>query len=164
MALLVYCLWQLAYFLKTEVMDAPLLDADSTIQTSLRWLALDTQRPIHILVLAVLRRLKVMQQDEVFNPSHLKTKIIFMTSQLVYTAIVMLPVPFAYRYKWFCSFYVLLIFCMSVYNGGEYYIEVFSRRYYRQFDNEKNSEEVHDDHADIPKLVDCQTHEKDKKT
>jgi hypothetical protein len=157
-------LWQLAYFLKTEVMDASLLDADSTIQTSLRWLALDTQRPIHILVLAVLRRLKVMQQDEVFNPSHLKTKVIFMTSQLVYTAIVMLPVPFAYRYKWFCSFYVLLIFCMSVYNGGEYYIEVFSRRYYRQFDNEKNSEEVHDDHADIPKPVDCQTHEKDKKT
>jgi hypothetical protein len=69
-----YALWQEAYFWKTEVLDSLYLDSDRTMQTSLRWLALDTERPIHQLVLGITRRLGLMRPDEVFDPTTTKTK------------------------------------------------------------------------------------------
>jgi hypothetical protein len=71
------------YFLKTEVLDKSILDSDPALQTSLRWLALDSERGIHQLVLSIMRKLKYMGPTETFDPTSNKTKIIFMFSQLM---------------------------------------------------------------------------------
>jgi len=128
-----YLLWQVLYFAKTEVLDADFLNENSSIQTSLRWLALDTERPVHQLVLGVSRTLGVMKRDEVFNPYQTKTKLCFMVFQLVYTALTLLPVPLLHRARSLSTTTLIAVFSIATYNGGEYYIEVFSRRYNRQF-------------------------------
>mmetsp|Transcript_21099 Transcript_21099/g.61587 ORF Transcript_21099/g.61587 Transcript_21099/m.61587 type:complete len:586 (-) Transcript_21099:113-1870(-) len=148
-----YCLWQTLYFVKTEVLDSHILDADPSLQTSLRWLSLDTERGINKLVLSIMRWTGAMRKNETFDPSSVKTKFIFMASQLVYTALTLVVVPFLYRSYTLCITYVIFIFCVSVYNGGEYYIEVFSRRYYQQFDKSEAAsarEVVRDDFEDPP--------------
>ena len=144
-----YALWQALYFIKTEVLDRDALDADPSCQTSLRWLASDTERPIHGLVLGLVRKCGLMGATELFDSAKNKTKLIFMASQLIYTAITLVPVPLLYRSYWLLTVTVPAIFSVAVYNGGEYYIEVFSRRYYRQF-GEAAGETVRDPDAEPP--------------
>ena len=137
-----YVVWQALYFLKTEVIDAKLIDSDPDVQTSLRWLALDCQRPINKLVLGLTRSWGFVGKDEVFDPTTVKTKVIFMASQLVYTMLTLLPVPLYFYSRSLCTFWAISVFCVSVYNGGEYYIEVFSRRYYRQFEKDAQQQDT----------------------
>lgn len=70
--------------------------------------------------------------------------------------ITFIPVPLLYWSHSLCMIYVLVIFGTSVYNGGEYYIEVFSRRYYRQFEQSDGDKaagtQVRDFDADPPKM------------
>ena len=119
-ALMVYALWQALYFWKTEVLDAASLNADFTTQTSLRWLALDTQRPIHQMVLGLVRRLGVQARDEAFCPTTTKTKIIFMLSQFGYTALTLLPTMVAWQYFAASSFQIFAVFCVTCFNGWAY--------------------------------------------
>ena len=56
-----------------------------------------------------------------------------MLSQFIYTAVALLPAFPCDRSFLLNSLTVFAIFCVAAYNGGEYYIEVFSRRYHRQF-------------------------------
>mmetsp|Transcript_71017 Transcript_71017/g.199373 ORF Transcript_71017/g.199373 Transcript_71017/m.199373 type:complete len:569 (+) Transcript_71017:849-2555(+) len=148
---LMYILWQILYFLKTEVWDAPILNADPTIQTSLRWLTVDSSKGIHQLVLYLMRKGKFMKPDERFDHKTFKTKLIFMFSQFCYTAVVLLPTPLHYSVFPLSAVYVMGVFGVAIYNGGEYYIEVFSRRYYSQFEGESNlREKVRDPDFDPP--------------
>ncbi len=110
---------QALYFIKTEIIDAPYLDANPAIQTSLRWLALDHDRPVHKVVLAAVRRMGYMSAAETFDPTTNKTKIIFMASQLVYTALTLLPVPLLYRFRSASVLLVVAVFSLVVFNGGE---------------------------------------------
>jgi hypothetical protein len=96
-----------------------------------------------------------MDQAEVFNPYQLKTKLSFMAFQLAYTALTLLPVPLLHRCRWLSTATLLAVFSIATYNGGEYYIEVFSRRYYRQFggsEGQLGDEAVRDadDEPEIP--------------
>ena len=78
--------------------------------------------------------MRVMRKDELFDAEHVKTKIIFMSVQLLYTAAT-LSLAFALwgSFRGHLA-YVLSIVGINVWNGGSYYIEVFSRAYRKQFE------------------------------
>ena len=59
--------------------------------------------------------------------------------------------PLHYSFFPLSAVYVMGVFGVAIYNGGEYYIEVFSRRYYSQFEGESNlREKVRDPDFDPP--------------
>ena len=71
---------------------------------------------MHQIVLWMMRRLKFFKKDETFDPHTLKTKMIFMGSQLVYTLIVSLPTPFLYNNKLASVSLVLIVFVFALWN------------------------------------------------
>src|SRR3546814_7799563 len=75
-AIMVYMLWQLMYFIKTEIHDKATLDADPEIQTSLRFLSMDHHNAMHQIVKEFMVKIGVMAKGEVFDHSMLKTKVI----------------------------------------------------------------------------------------
>lgn len=56
-----------------------------------------------------------------------------MGGQAFYTVLTMLPVAIFYSYKWAHTLCVTAIILLVVWNGGGYYIEVFSKQYRKQF-------------------------------
>lgn len=54
----------------------------------------------------------------------LKTKIVFVTSQLVYTLATLLPISLLWSSKVAHMWYLIAIFMASAWNGAGYYIEV----------------------------------------
>lgn len=60
-------------------------------------------------------------------------QVIFWIVQLLYTIMTFLPVKFSYDHQWFCITVMWLCFCTCVWNGANYYIEVFSTRYTMKF-------------------------------
>ena len=71
---------------------------------------------------------------ERFDAEHWKTKLIFVSVQLLYTVATLLL-----AYGLWGSFnlhlaYLLAILACCIWNGGSYYIEVFSKAYRKQFE------------------------------
>ncbi|KAH9894374.1 hypothetical protein C8Q73DRAFT_695384 [Cubamyces lactineus] len=59
----------------------------------------------------------------------------FMLGQLVYSVITELPAVFLlYDSAFWSSAYILLLFAVSVWNGGGFYIEVFGRKFERELE------------------------------
>ena len=112
---------------------ASTLQADEDIVNSLRYLAKDKKNGFRNLIIAILESAGVKGKDEVFDPDTLKTKIVFVVSQLVYTVVTILPTPFLYRSYYLSLAYFLFVFGWGTWNGASYYIEVFSERYKLKF-------------------------------
>lgn len=141
-ALLGYLVWQLLYFIKTEINDKAKLDADPEIQTSLRFLTMDRHNPMHQMVRQLMVQIGVMKKGESFDHSTLKTKVIFMSSQLAYTAVTFLPIPWLYNNQSRHLYFVIFVFVIAIYNGASFYIEVFSKRYAKQFEKRQEMQAV----------------------
>lgn len=76
----------------------------------------------------------VMQKGERFDSEHWKTKLIFVCVQLLYTiATLCLAHVLWGSFRLHLSYLLGIITC-NVWNGGSYYIEVFSKAYAKQFD------------------------------
>jgi hypothetical protein len=133
-AVLLYCLWQVMYLVKTEVVDKERFDADPSLVTSLRWLSKDTKNPLARKILRVLRKIGVFGEREEYDSTSMKTKLVFVASQLLLTVVSMLPTPLAYYSPIWMLLYIGVIFTVAVYNGASYYIEVFSQRYHLQIE------------------------------
>jgi hypothetical protein len=133
-ALISYLMWQILYLFKTEVMDREVFETDLSIQTSLSWLTSDSKNFLHQLVRGLLRKLKIMRKDETFNSKTMKTKLIFVTAQLIYTLLCFLPSLLFYHNFYLHVFYLTYLITTAVHNGASYYIEVFSRKYVHKFD------------------------------
>ena len=131
-----YLAWQIAYLLKTELWDVKRLDEDPELVTSLRWLANDYKAGVTRFALRVGRALGVFRRDELFDASSLKTKFVFVTLQLLYTVVTFLPIPLCYRSKTTHTALMLLAFLSCIWNGAEYYIDIFSRRYAKKFEED----------------------------
>lgn len=131
-ALLIYCFWQAAYLLKTEVMDKAKFDAHPEILTSLRWLAKDTKNDFARMTLKILRRLCIFGPQEEFDSTTLKTKLVFVACQLLLTLVSFIPTPLFYYSPLAHFLWIALIFTVSVFNGASFYIDVFSVRYQAQ--------------------------------
>ena len=60
-----------------------------------------------------------------------------------------LPIPMCYASKTVHTTVMLLVFLSCIWNGAEYYIDIFSRRYARKFDEGQFTGSVRDeDNAD----------------
>lgn len=109
------------------------MEEDPQLITSMRYLATDRKNGMHILVTKVARTIGVFAKDEVFNSRTLKTKIIFVVAQVLFTLVTILPTPFLYSSYRVSFCYICVIFGLCIWRGGSYYIEVFSERYKLKF-------------------------------
>ncbi len=104
------------FFSQRKKTKQPKLDADPEIQTSLRWLTTSPRNMMHQAVLFVMRKTGLFRKDETFDPKTVKTKIIFMASQLVFTVVVSLPTPFLYGSKWASLSLAFFVFLCALWN------------------------------------------------
>ena len=125
--LTLYLVWQILYLVTTELVLADMMRADPEITSSLRYLASDTSNGMHQLVTTLMRRLGVMGPQEVFNADTVKTKLIFLTAQLVYTLITLIPVPLLYTSPLFSGVYITLLAGWTVWCGAGQYRADFNR-------------------------------------
>lgn len=128
-ALLLYCIWQTAYLIKTEVLDCDKFNANPQLTTSLRYISKDTKNAVAVGILKGLRVVGVFRKDEGYDSATIKTKLVFVGSQLVVTLISFLPTPLFYYSNMAHLLWIALIFTISIFNGASFYIEVFSVRY-----------------------------------
>ena len=70
-----------------------------------------------------------MGPQEVFNADTVKTKLIFLTAQLVYTLITLIPVPLLYTSPLFSGVYITLLAGWTVWCGAGQYRADFRERY-----------------------------------
>lgn len=127
-----YLLWQLLYYYKTEVMDAPKLEADPEIETSLRYMTRRPEGPLYDLVLSIARMVGYMGPHEKLTDNGAKTKMLFMSAQLVYTIVTLLPTPLMYTNMYVHIAFLALYSLAATHNGARFYFEVFAKRYMKE--------------------------------
>ena len=94
-----------------------------------RALASDSDNGMHQLVLSIMRRLGVMEETEQFDADTIKSKLIFVTAQLVYTLATLAPVPLLYNSFSLSNLYLGLLLGWTVLRGAESYFQDFVDRY-----------------------------------
>jgi hypothetical protein len=132
--LLFYTFWQCLYILKTEIVDRKYLSGDPSIQTSFRWITRDPKNVMHRIALKVCRTLGILKADEGFDPDATKTKIVFWIGQLIFTVLTLLPVPVLWANQAANLGYLLFVLAVSIYNGANYYFEIFAARYLQKIE------------------------------
>ncbi|EGD73815.1 hypothetical protein PTSG_05509 [Salpingoeca rosetta] len=150
-----YLSWQAFYLLMTEVLHREKLESDETLQTSLRWMA-RSQTGMVAAARQLFVRVGVMEQQEQFDHTSWKTKWIFITSQLAYTLISMLPTALFFRSYSAHSFFLILAWSICAWNGAGYYISVFSHRYIEKL--EKLEKDQHDQEVQQLKALKKEQH------
>ena len=144
-AILLYILWQIMYLVKTEILDKERFDSDPSLVTSLRWLSKDTKNPLARKILSVLRAVGIFGVNEEYDSTSMKTKLVFVGSQLLLTLVSIAPTPLSYYSQSWMLLYIGMIFTIAVYNGASYYIEVFSKRYHLHIQQLENMHEIASD-------------------
>ena len=127
--MLFYLLWQLLYIIAVELVLAAWIKADPDLEFALRCLARDADNGMHQLVLGIMRRIKVMAPTEIFQAETAKTKMIFISAQLVYTLITLAPVQTLYSSFPLSVLYISSILGWTVYKGANFYCQDFMERY-----------------------------------
>jgi len=139
-AFLFYLGWQASYLLYTELLFPPA----PGFETSIRALAggkADQPPPacysgITHTTYRVTAYLGVMRHLERFDAEHWKTKLVFVSVQLLYTGATLLLAAALWGSYYAHLAYLLAILACCIWNGGSYYIEVFSKAYRRQFEGD----------------------------
>jgi hypothetical protein len=144
---LFYMSWQLLYIVKTEIVDRQRMKEDPSIVTSLRWITRDTKNPMHQLAKRVCRSIGVLTPNEEFEPESLKTKMVFWIGQLLFMILTILPVPLLFRYQTASTAYVLFILSSVIFNGSNYYFEVFAVRYLQTLESMALKKELQKDES-----------------
>jgi hypothetical protein len=124
-----YVVWQILYLVKTEFLDKEKLDTNPNLETSLRWLSRDVKNQFAMKVLRFLKVLGIFTSTENYDSKTLKTKLVFVFSQFLYTVITFLPTFVFYYSSVAHLLYIFTIFTTSTFNGASFYIEIFSKRY-----------------------------------
>lgn len=137
LAAIIYLFWQICYFIKTEVVDKEKLDRRPELLTSLRWLSKDMKNALANSVVNVCKRLRIYGYDEEPDPTSVKTKLVFIFSQFLYTLFTFIVTPPLYFSHAVNLGYIITIFTISIYNGASFYIDIFSKRYQRNLDSIK---------------------------
>ena len=113
----------------TEVVLSSWISSDPKICSSLRWLATDTNNGMHQLVLGCTRKIGVLDAAEVFNPNRMKTKLIMVVAQLVYTLATLVPVPILWVSYTASTIYLGAIYLYVVWRGSSVYMTDWAERY-----------------------------------
>jgi Protein of unknown function (DUF2838) len=124
-----YLFWQMCYFAKTEILDKRKLDERPELLTSLRWMSTDKKNFFARFVLSVCRNVGLLRFDEHFDCYSVKTKIIFMSAQFLYSITTFAPTILLYNFQICHVAFLIFIFCAAAFNGASFYIEVFSKVY-----------------------------------
>src|SRR3546814_9456365 len=75
-------------------------------------MSMDHHNAMHQSLKEFMVKIGVMAKGDVFDHSMLKTKVIFMTSQLVYTVCTFLPIPWLYNNQT-CHLYYVSSCCVK---------------------------------------------------
>lgn len=135
MGMLTYWSWQVCYVLLTEVVFRRRL-SDPGLMTSIRWLTTPPYTGITRSVHTMLNSVGVMKPGEMFDSECWKTKLIFIAVQSVYTSLSLLPIAYLWSSFYLHLTYLVAIYVICVWNGSNYYIEVFSKAYRKQFEGD----------------------------
>jgi len=128
-----YLVWQIGYWVITEVLLAPSLARDPTLITSIRYLASDKKNGFRNFVMSVMVEVGVHKKGDPLDPDGLKAKLVFGITQLIYTLITISPTLFFFSsYALSCG-WMVLAYSWGTWNGACYYIEVFAERYRMKF-------------------------------
>jgi len=114
-AYIVYWIWQALYSFQTEVIDKEKLSKDKDLMTSVRWM---TEFKPHPLYKLMLRR----------GFKHGPSAALALT-QGIYTFITLLPIIPVFQYFELHVIYLCLIFLVCIWNGANYYFEIFTETY-----------------------------------
>jgi len=132
-----YMAWQLMYLFLTGVVFAKSLQQDPNLITSVRYLARDKKNPMAKSIKGLLLKQGIITKgpDGLPNmdPDSALAQIIFVVTQVIYTALMSLHVGLLYSYYLASSIYFVIVFSVGVWNGASFYIEVFSKRYNLKF-------------------------------
>jgi len=149
---IMYAVWQFAYLFKTEVVSKSYLDENVDVETSLRWLARDSKNFTHKLGRKLCIKCGVMTKHEQFDSTSFKTKFIFVTLNFIYFVIAILPTYLLFKYKYLQLTVMLIAILSSIWQGANYYIEVFSERYRDSLD--KKAQELEEKYLFIDENLD----------
>lgn len=131
--LIIYGVWQVVYLIITEVILAKTLRDDPDIVTSLRYLSKDKKNGMNQITEKVCKALGIMTKEEVFDSETIKSKLIFLSAQGLFTLFTLFPAYILYSNYTLSFIYIVSVFTWCVWRGGTYYIEVFSERYKLKF-------------------------------
>jgi len=135
LGMLTYWSWQLFYVFITEIVLWRRLK-DPGLMTSIRWLTTPPYTGLTRSVHRLLNIIGVMKPGEMFDSECWKTKFIFIAVQSVYTVLALLPVAYLWSSFYLHLTYLICIYIVCVWNGSNYYIEVFSTAYRKQFEGD----------------------------
>eukprot|EP01118_Nematostelium_gracile_P007413 TRINITY_DN2414_c0_g1_i1.p1 TRINITY_DN2414_c0_g1~~TRINITY_DN2414_c0_g1_i1.p1 ORF type:complete len:387 (+),score=65.90 TRINITY_DN2414_c0_g1_i1:56-1216(+) len=113
---LIYCLWQLAYYIKVNQIDKHKFENNKEMMTSYRWLTSEKQN-----------RSLIYKLSNIYGKKYQMWW--YGIWQLVYTILTVLPIKLFYQSYIAHTAFLLLICAISCWNGANFYIEVFSVRY-----------------------------------
>jgi hypothetical protein len=123
----IYFMWQVLYYIKTEIIDADFLNSHPEYLTSLRWISVDEKNSMRAICLNVCRTLKLFDKNEVFDPVSAKTKVAFMFFQFLYTFLMMIPGYFLHRFKVINEIFIVLTLGKALHNGYKYHMYRLSK-------------------------------------
>ncbi|EKE39956.1 hypothetical protein ENUP19_0156G0030 [Entamoeba nuttalli] len=139
--MIAYSIWQTSYLIITEVFKHDLIYQEGYM-TSFRWL---TQEKPHKLYYFITQTLG-MKQSVLF---------LMVLTQFIYTVITILPTFLYYKYKSLHIVWMLFCFFWAVWNGANFYFEIFLKRYNQYLDsidkeNNSSKNEIHHHTNQIP--------------
>jgi len=115
LAMVFYAIWQALYLVKTEVFDKEKLENDCEIMTSVKWMTQVKPHPIYKIML---------KKGMAPNPVAALTGV-----QAIYTMLTLIPIiPIFQHFELHCI-YLSLIFIVCIWNGANYYFEIFTETY-----------------------------------
>jgi len=124
-----YCVWQILYLIQTEFFDKEKLEKDKEMMTSVKWMTIIKPHPIY----------KMMLQNGInIRPAYALSLV-----QGIYTFLTLLPIIPVFQYHDLHVIYLCLIFLVCIWNGANYYFEIFTETYtdrLQRFLKEKNDE------------------------
>ncbi|KAI8367976.1 hypothetical protein EDC96DRAFT_552891 [Choanephora cucurbitarum] len=123
-----YFIWQSLYYLFIMVRRKDKVESGLRL-TSYSWLLDDSHG----------RKGFIQKAAFIFGPKY-KLEM-FMLLQLVYNIVTSLPTYFLFRSFWLHTTFLIGMFAVSVWNGANYYIEVFSRRYILEIEKIKERQQ-----------------------
>jgi hypothetical protein len=130
---------QLAYLVKTEVIDRKRFERDHELMTSVRWMTRKKPHPIYLLINKHHKRIPGGQ----FLVDH--PFLILAGVQIAYTLLTIAPTAILYSSFEVHTAVLLGMVLISTWNGSNFYFEVFARNYASRIERrlaENQSQEI----------------------
>eukprot|EP00466_Bigelowiella_natans_P020740 jgi/Bigna1/77960/fgenesh1_pg.51_\ len=124
LVLVTYLGWQLAYFMITNVLLANYMKRNKGYASSFRWIASDHDNAINALIVSLARRMRVFSEKERMSPDDIRSELMFMLIQLIYT-IVTCSIAALVAIGGYKAHLAMILFTMasSLWNASAVYLE-----------------------------------------